>query len=216
MPAGRLTLGAIVRGDLRRSQTGSYVVISMGRYCLIGEGAVLRPPGKIYKGAFTFYPVRILDYVHIGAECIVEAASIGSCIDIGARSIIVSAVEYEKGRKRGTSTNGGSERGRRERTRKKEGAGEEEGRAGDAWEWRTKTMADAKGKFAVIKDCARILSDSVVADGTVIPSLTVWGGNPARLISTLPETFQETMEEKCKRYYGNFRAAEPVEGSRRR
>lgn len=64
----------------------------MGRYCLIGEGAVLRPPGKIYKGAFTFYPVRILDYVHIGAECIVEAASIGSCIEIGERSIIVSHV----------------------------------------------------------------------------------------------------------------------------
>lgn len=63
----------------------------MGRYCLIGEGSVLRPPGKIYKGAFTFYPVRILDYVHIGPDCIVEAASIGSGIEIGARSIIVSA-----------------------------------------------------------------------------------------------------------------------------
>ncbi|BEI86612.1 hypothetical protein CcaverHIS002_0608990 [Cutaneotrichosporon cavernicola] len=144
---------AIVRGDLRRNQTGSYVVISMGRYCLLGDGAILRPPGKIYKGAFTFYPVRIMDYVHIGADCIVEAASIGSCIEIGARSII--------------------------------------------------------GKFTVIKDCARILPDSVVADGTVIPSLTVWGGNPAKLVNTLPETYQETIEEKCKSYYRNFRAAEP-------
>ncbi|GMK57882.1 hypothetical protein CspeluHIS016_0407160 [Cutaneotrichosporon spelunceum] len=144
---------AIVRGDLRRNQTGSYVVISMGRYCLLGERAILRPPGKIYKGAFTFYPVRIMEYVNIGPDCIVEAASIGSCIEIGARSII--------------------------------------------------------GKFTVIKDCARILPDSVVADGTVIPSLTVWGGNPAKLISTLPETYQETIEEKCKNYYRNFRAAEP-------
>lgn len=82
--------GAIVRGDLRRSAAGQHVVVSMGRYCLIGEGSVLRPPGKIYKGAFTFYPVRIADYVHIGPDCIVEAASLGLGVEIGARSIIVS------------------------------------------------------------------------------------------------------------------------------
>jgi carbonic anhydrase/acetyltransferase-like protein (isoleucine patch superfamily) len=34
--------GAIIRGDLRRTGSGHTVVISLGRYCLIGEGCVMR------------------------------------------------------------------------------------------------------------------------------------------------------------------------------
>ena len=34
--------GAIIRGDLRRTGTGHTVVISLGRYCLIGEGCIMR------------------------------------------------------------------------------------------------------------------------------------------------------------------------------
>lgn len=60
----------------------------------MGEGAILRPPGKIYKGAYTFYPVRVADYVHIGPEAVVEAASIGHGVEIGARAIVVSAVGW--------------------------------------------------------------------------------------------------------------------------
>ena len=37
-----ISSGAIVRGDLRRSGPGHAVVISLGRYCLIGEGCILR------------------------------------------------------------------------------------------------------------------------------------------------------------------------------
>jgi dynactin-5 len=33
---------AIIRGDLRRTGTGSAVVISLGRYCLISEGCIMR------------------------------------------------------------------------------------------------------------------------------------------------------------------------------
>ncbi|RSH86742.1 uncharacterized protein EHS24_005013 [Apiotrichum porosum] len=141
---------AVIRGDLRRSAPGQHVVISMGRYCLVGEGAVLRPPGKIYKGAFTFYPVRIADFVHIGADAIVEAASIGHGVEIGAGAIV--------------------------------------------------------GKFCIIKDLVQILPDSVLPDGAIVPSMTVWGGNPARMLSSLPETYQETIEERCKSYYQRFRA----------
>jgi len=38
--------GAIIRGDLRRTGSGHTVVISLGRYCLIGEGCIMRyvPP----------------------------------------------------------------------------------------------------------------------------------------------------------------------------
>jgi dynactin-5 len=34
--------GAIIRGDLRRVGPGHAVVISLGRYCLIGDGCVMR------------------------------------------------------------------------------------------------------------------------------------------------------------------------------
>mgnify|MGYP007001961529 CR=1 FL=1 len=39
-----------MRGDLRRSAAGEHVVISMGRYCNIGENSIIRPPGKMYRG----------------------------------------------------------------------------------------------------------------------------------------------------------------------
>lgn len=65
--------GAVVRGDLKRSVPGGTavgggegskgssasgaaggggqsIVIVTGRYCVIGEGAVIRPPYKTYKG----------------------------------------------------------------------------------------------------------------------------------------------------------------------
>ena len=41
--------GAIIRGDLRRTGSGHTVVISLGRYCLIGEGCIMRyvPPSQV-------------------------------------------------------------------------------------------------------------------------------------------------------------------------
>lgn len=47
---------ALLRGDLRRaaagssSQQGANHVVTTGRYCAIGEHAVIRPPYKTYKG----------------------------------------------------------------------------------------------------------------------------------------------------------------------
>ncbi|WVO16128.1 hypothetical protein L204_103795 [Cryptococcus depauperatus] len=136
---------SILRGDLRRSTAGQHVVISMGRYCVIGEGAVVRPPGKIYKGTFTFYPVRIADFVHIGSNCIVEAAQIGNCVEIGEGSIIVHLAVIEPG--------------------------------------------------------------TVLPEGTVVSSLSVWAGNPGHMVGDLPETHQEMMENKCKAHYQRFRPA---------
>jgi hypothetical protein len=63
-----------------------------------------------------------------------------------------------------------------------------------------------QGKFAIIKDLAQILPDAVLPDGAIVPSMTVWGGNPARIVDTLPETYQETIEDKCKNYYSRFRS----------
>ncbi|KAI9203955.1 dynactin subunit P25 [Polychytrium aggregatum] len=79
---------SVVRGDLRRSGAGSSVVVAIGRYCLLGHKSVIRPPYKTYKGIFSYYPMKIGDYVHIGDNTIVEAANIGSHVRIGKNCVI--------------------------------------------------------------------------------------------------------------------------------
>jgi dynactin-5 len=37
-----ISQNAIIRGDLRRTGPGTTVVISIGRYCVIGEGCIVR------------------------------------------------------------------------------------------------------------------------------------------------------------------------------
>jgi acetyltransferase-like isoleucine patch superfamily enzyme len=51
----------------------------------------VRGDGVDCDRTFTFYPVKISDFVHIGPNCIVEAAQIGGGVEIGEGSIIVSA-----------------------------------------------------------------------------------------------------------------------------
>jgi acetyltransferase-like isoleucine patch superfamily enzyme len=51
-----------------------------------------RPPYKTYRGAFNYYPMKIGDYVHIGANTIVEAATIGNHVEIGKNCVIVNAL----------------------------------------------------------------------------------------------------------------------------
>ncbi|GAA5930639.1 hypothetical protein JCM3775_003830 [Rhodotorula graminis] len=87
--------GCVVRGDLRRAgaapggaKEGGSVVIAIGRYCDVGEGVVLRPCYKTYKGVFSYYPMKIGDHVSIGAGSVVEAASIGTGVEIGKGCII--------------------------------------------------------------------------------------------------------------------------------
>ena len=50
-----------------------------------------RPPYKTYRGAFNYYPMKVGDYVHIGANTIVEAATIGNHVEIGKNCVIVNA-----------------------------------------------------------------------------------------------------------------------------
>ncbi|KDE07652.1 dynactin 5 [Microbotryum lychnidis-dioicae p1A1 Lamole] len=141
--------GVIIRGDLRRAgATGAAVVVSIGKYCVLGEGCILRPPAKTYKGIFSYYPMKIGDFVHIGAGSIVEAATIGSGVEIGKNCII--------------------------------------------------------GSMSIIKDNAKILDNSVVGPGTVIPSLTEWGGSPALILDQLPESTPELTEAKSKSFYAKF------------
>ncbi|ORZ12797.1 putative dynactin Arp1 p25 subunit RO12 [Absidia repens] len=78
----------VIRGDLRRTGAGHAVVIAIGRYCLLSQKSIIRPPYKTYKGIFSYYPMKIGDYVTIGEGSIIEAATIGSHVSIGKNCII--------------------------------------------------------------------------------------------------------------------------------
>jgi dynactin-5 len=166
----------VIRGDLRkaaapaapgsdaaRAERGSTVAISMNKFCVLGEGCVLRPPYKTYRGlvaagavwlgllltvsacsAFTYYPLKMGEYVSIGAGSIVEAASIGSYVDIGRGCVVV------RGALSAHMAFGADD--------------------------------PAQGKFCSIKDSVRVLDGSVLPAGTVLPSGTVWGGAPGQCL----------------------------------
>ncbi|KEI37454.1 uncharacterized protein L969DRAFT_96533 [Mixia osmundae IAM 14324] len=89
--------GSIIRGDLRRQGAGNAVVVAIGRYCLLGENAVIRPPYKTYKGSFSYYPQKLGDFVTIGANTILEAAQVGSLVEIGKNCIIGRFVVIKDG-----------------------------------------------------------------------------------------------------------------------
>ncbi|OTA87926.1 hypothetical protein M434DRAFT_80791, partial [Hypoxylon sp. CO27-5] len=84
---------AMIRGDLARTTQptsssgaatpGSNTAVAIGRYCYLSKGCCLRPPGRIYKGSFTFLPLRLGDHVFIGEGTVVQAATIGSHVHIG-------------------------------------------------------------------------------------------------------------------------------------
>lgn len=57
--------------------------------CQGGHVNESRPPYKTYRGTFNYYPMKIGDYVHIGANSVVEAAIIGNHVEIGKNCIIV-------------------------------------------------------------------------------------------------------------------------------
>ncbi|KAL2193071.1 trimeric LpxA-like protein [Corynascus similis CBS 632.67] len=86
----------LIRGDLIRTiqastQSGAAsnnTAVSIGRYCFLSRGCCLRPPGRLYKGAFTFMPLRMGDHVFVGPGSVVQAASIGSHVHIGTNVVV--------------------------------------------------------------------------------------------------------------------------------
>eukprot|EP01067_Filipodium_phascolosomae_P004843 Filipodium_phascolosomae@DN2823_c0_g1_i1.p1 len=72
--------GVVLRGDL--------ALLRIGRFVIVGENSVLRPPYKRYKSGFAFFPMSVGDYVSIGNDCVISAAVVGSYVDIGANSVI--------------------------------------------------------------------------------------------------------------------------------
>jgi dynactin-5 len=84
----------MIRGDLSRtapsssssSSSGapaSNTAVAIGRYCFLARGALLRPPGRMYKGSFTYMPLRMGDHVFVGQGTVVQAATVGNHVQIG-------------------------------------------------------------------------------------------------------------------------------------
>ncbi|KAK3327039.1 trimeric LpxA-like protein [Cercophora scortea] len=88
---------AMIRGDLVRtlqpspSSSGAppnNTAVAIGRYCFLSRGCCLRPPGRLYKGLFTYMPLRLGDHVFVGPGSVVQAATVGNYVHIGAKVAI--------------------------------------------------------------------------------------------------------------------------------
>ncbi|XP_076167226.1 dynactin subunit 5-like [Ptiloglossa arizonensis] len=71
---------AIIRGDLANVRTG--------RYCIISNNAIIRPPFKKFSKGVAFFPLTMGDYVFVGERAVVNAAIVGSYIYIGKNAVI--------------------------------------------------------------------------------------------------------------------------------
>merc|ERR1719456_1127655 len=70
----------MLRGDL--------AVLRIGKFVIVGDGCVLRPPYKRYKGSVIYLPMAIGDYVTFGCNTVVSATCIGSCVRVGENCVI--------------------------------------------------------------------------------------------------------------------------------
>jgi len=71
---------AIIRGDLAN--------VRIGKYCIVGQNTVIRPPYKHFSKGLTFFPVHIGDHVLIEENCVIIAVSVGSYVHIEKNSVI--------------------------------------------------------------------------------------------------------------------------------
>lgn len=81
----------IIRGDLKRAGPSPSIAMNIGKFTILDDGCVIRPAYKTYKGTFSYYPMKIGDYTTIGAQTVLEAAAVGSYVDIGRNCAIVSS-----------------------------------------------------------------------------------------------------------------------------
>jgi len=83
-----LSRGGGVRHEVRLN-TALWSTLQPSRPSDTRRDPSYRPPYKTYRGAFNYYPMKIGDFVHIGANTIVEAATIGNHVEIGRNCVIV-------------------------------------------------------------------------------------------------------------------------------
>lgn len=64
-----------------------------------------------------------------------------------------------------------------------------------------------KSHQCVLSSCCEILPDTILAPGTVVPPFSVYGGQPGRLVDSLPEGFVEAQAMLIKAHYDRFQPA---------
>lgn len=62
----------------------------------------------------------------------------------------------------------------------------------------------SQGRRCVLKDCCKILDNTVLPPETVVPPFTVFSGCPGLFSGELPECTQELMIDVTKSYYQKF------------
>lgn len=62
-------------------------------------------------------------------------------------------------------------------------------------------MKTKKAHQCVLSSCCEILPDTILAPGTIVPPFSVYGGQPGRLVDSLPEGFVEAQELLIKSHY---------------
>ncbi|RAH85244.1 trimeric LpxA-like protein [Aspergillus japonicus CBS 114.51] len=87
-PSTSSTSGA-ASASASQTQTPS-VAITIGRYSYIARQAILRPPSRLHRGVYAFYPLKIGDHVFVGERAVVEAASVGNHVHIGRDAVVGS------------------------------------------------------------------------------------------------------------------------------
>ena len=60
------------------------------------------------------------------------------------------------------------------------------------------------GKRAVIATCCLVRDGCVLVEQTVCPPLSVWEGNPGRMVGRLPDCWREMWMEHCRQYFKHF------------
>jgi len=87
-----------LRGDLTRIKAPSSdpkaaakqpsTSISIGRCTIVATGSVIKPPGRISRGVWTYYPMKIGDNVFIGPNSTIQSADIKSHVHIGENCVL--------------------------------------------------------------------------------------------------------------------------------
>lgn len=128
----------------------------MGRYCLVDQNTVVRPPGKIYK------------------ECVPSS--------IGAGRVLMLETGHSPSIPSESQTlfiSDGTVSSRRHKSALASRSAMDVSSYVPRMPRRRQGSADiCKGKFVIIKDLAVIRPGTVLPEATVVPSYTIWEGNP--------------------------------------
>ena len=145
--------------------------IELGQSCVVGKNSVIHPSLVSFPKGVAFLPLKIGSFVLIKQDCVVSSVSIGNHVYVGARSILVKK-NPKKQLFRFAHKN-------------------------SSFIFQNSFL---KGKKSQIKDCSVIMEDSVISEGTIVPSFTVWKGSPAKCVARLSPSFSFQFQSSFSTY----------------